>query len=56
MPSWSTPSCSGVFLYLKLTTDPLGVGVSLVSMALILGLNAIHIAREHNVTGESDEE
>ena len=46
----------GAFLYLKLTTDPLVVGVGLGSMALIFGLEAIFIARKNSNKEDSDDD
>ena len=45
----------GAFLYLKLTTDPLVVGVGLGSMALIFGLEAwfIRNRQDHSADGEA---
>lgn len=45
----------GAFLYLKLTTDPLVVGVALGSMVLIFGLEAVFIARTDRNKEESDD-
>ncbi|GAB4553596.1 MAG: APC family permease [Phycisphaerales bacterium] len=44
----------GAFIYLKITTDPLVVGVALGSMALIFGLEAVFIARTHSNKGDPD--
>ena len=46
----------GAFLYLKLTSDSLVVGVGLGSMALIFGPEAIFIARKNSKKEESNDD